>query len=244
MQSADIRCCVVIIEAIGEILDAPCLEDSSVPNKVKLVQLCSVVRNQGAKTRGAGLRGGLLVEELWTGMLFEAKPDQFQKIGEPADADYAFRATPTDAYAPISHKTIGYLGSGDLALAWSKNPSGQNKSDFKSNVGILFFRKSPQRASKKFSGLKNGFYLVPASYMNTHVSGQLGSNNKTDSLISAQQTEAAMREALKNDCFIELPYDDNWGVGKAIDPWPKGLASVSTTHQPPAPNQLANIEDS
>lgn len=244
MQSMDVKCCVVIVSAIREILDAPCLEDQSLTNRSKLVRLSSVVRNQGAKTRGAGLRGGLLVEELWTGMLFEAKPDQFQKIGEPADADYAFRATPNDAFAPISHKTIGYRGSGDLALAWSKNPSGENKSDFNSNVGILFFRKEETNPKRRFAGLKNGFYLIPSDYMNREVSHNLGSNNKTDSLISPTHTELGMREALRNDCFIEIPYDDNWGVGKALDPWPKGLASVSTTHQPPAPKQLADIAGS
>ncbi len=228
MSMTDVECCVVIVKAIREVLEAPSLEDKKITNLVKLVRLSSVVRNQGADTRGAGLRGGSLVEELWTGMLFEAKPQHFHTVSAPADADYAFRAHSSGTSEPISHKTIGFKGTGDLALAWSKNPSGENKSEFDAHVGILYFRKPAKVSSKRFAGLKNGFYLVPLGYMKANVSGNLGSNNKTDSLIRPFQTEAAMREAVRNGCFVEIPYDDAWGHGKKIDPWPKGLASISS----------------
>ena len=244
MQSMDVKCCVVIVSAIREILDAPCLEDQSLTNRSKLVRLSSVVRNQGAKTRGAGLRGGSLVEELWTGMLFETNPATFRSVAKPSDADYAFQSDPSKSVKVISHKTVSFSGTGLLALAWSKNSSGENKTVFEAHVGILFFRKEETNPKRIFAGLKNGFYLIPSDYMNREVSHNLGSNNKTDSLINPTHTELAMREALRNDCFIEIPYDDNWGVGKALDPWPKGLASVSTTHQPPAPKQLADTAGS
>ena len=228
MSMTDVKCCVVIVRKIRDVLEAPCLEDSSITNSIKLVRLISVLRNQEANTQGAGLRGGSLVEELWKGMLFEVQCRRFIRP-DKQDADYSFK--PKQKRAPsisVSHKTIGFNGSGELALAWSKNQNGKNKSTFDSHFGVLFFRKPAEGRAKRFKDLKNGFYLVPKDYMNANVSGNLGSNNKTDSLIRAFQTEAAMREAVRIGCFVEIPYDDAWGHGKKIDPWPKGLASISS----------------
>ena len=228
MSMTDVECCVVIVKAIRDVLEAPCLEDSSVTNSIKLVRLSSVVRNQGAKTRGAGLRGGSLVEELWTGMLFEVDPSRFHSAAKPSDADYSFQQAPGEEPIAISHKTVSFTGDGELALAWSKNSSGENKKTFDSHFGVLFFRELQVKPGKRFTGLHNGFYLISSDFMNNEVSSNLGSNNKTDSLIQSEQTESAMREALRTKCFIPIPYDDAWGKDKEINPWTKGLASISS----------------
>src|SRR4029450_5310242 len=68
---------------------------------------------------GGGLTLGQLQDLLWRDLLLDRAEGFGSSGGGPHtyNADYYFRGV------PISHKSVGWNGSGVLALAWSKNPT-------------------------------------------------------------------------------------------------------------------------
>jgi hypothetical protein len=213
-----LTCCQKVIAAVRAVLNAP--SDDGVDNVVKLCRLSSVLQNQNSGTRGAGLTGGQLQEALWVGMLTSV--DRRFTARSPAevvtDADYYF-----DDY-PISHKTIGWAGSGALALAWSKNPPGGiQRTEFKASMAIALTHRPATRG--QWADIENGYYVVPLDYLSTHI--RLSSNNKTDSLIDTRYVLDALRYAASRSLMIPLAYDHDWGKGKVLSTWRVGLKAVS-----------------
>jgi hypothetical protein len=208
---------IQIAKAVGEILQKQ--SDDAVSNMVKLCRLSSVLQNQ-IKGPGAGLSGGVQQENLWVDMLLESD-NAFSKtvgIGKVTDADYYYNGN------PISHKTIGYRGAGTLALTWSKNPpGGLKREDFLATVAIActacnetkFWRDSPY-----------GYYVIPLDYLNDKI--MFSANNKTDSLISANQVRSAIQYARTIGSFVPLAYEHDWGVGKKLSHWSAGLAGIQS----------------
>jgi hypothetical protein len=210
--------CREVLQAVSTVLRAQ--SDDGVTNEQKLCRLSSVLQNQNSGTRGAGLTGGQLQEALWVGML--TLGDRRFAARSPSavvtDADYYFNDY------PISHKTIGWAGSGALALAWSKNPPGGiQRTEFKASMAIALTHRPAIRG--QWEGIENGYYLVPLDYLAANI--QLSSNNKTDSLIDTRYVLDAMRYAASQSLMIPLTYDHEWGKGKVLSTWRVGLKAVS-----------------
>jgi len=183
--------------------------------------LCSVLQNQNSGTKGAGLTGGVQQENLWFEML-EDGSKHFQK--EPTagtsptlDHDYYFRNY------PLSHKTIGWGGSGMLALAWSKNPEGVTKrTTFESSMVIVSTRKTAQRG--KWVALQTGVFVIPKNILEQNVT--LTFNNKSDSIITGDDAIKCMDIAAKLGLFAPFTYDHTTGRHRYLSVWHGGAESV------------------
>jgi hypothetical protein len=206
---------IQIAKAVGEILQKQ--SDDGVSNMVKLCRLSSVLQNQ-IQGPGAGLSGGVQQENLWVDMLLESD-HAFMKtvgIGKVTDADYYYKGN------PISHKTIGYRGAGALALTWSKNPpGGLKREDFLATVAIAC---TASNETKFWRDSPYGYYVIPLDYLNDKI--VFSANNKTDTLISANQVRSAIQYARTIGSFVPLAYEHNWGVGKKLSHWKAGLAGI------------------
>lgn len=214
--------CRTVIEAVRTVLAAPSTD--GVTNAVKLCRLSAVLQNQISGRSGAGLTGGQLQEALWVDMLSgaDARFAARSSAAVVADADYYF-----EDY-PISHKTVGWAGTGALALAWSKNPpGGLQRTEFKASMAIALTHRPVTRG--QWSGIANGYYVVPLDYLRQHV--VFSSNNKTDSLIETRYVIAALQYAERESLMIPLPYDHEWGQGKFLSTWRVGLQAVAETPQ-------------
>lgn len=183
------------------------------PYAVRLAQLASVIANQNSGRQGAGLTGGVQQEQLFKDMLLGADPRFTEESANSiADADYYFNDY------PLSHKTIGYTGTGDLALAWSKNPpGGLVRDEFRASMVIMSFRR---RSAGKWNGLPAGAFVIPLNYLREHI--RFSSNNKTDSLISSDQVVGAMRYALAEGTASVLKYQHDFGAGVRVSLWRSG----------------------
>jgi hypothetical protein len=204
--------CREVVSAIRKIwlLNGP----DGVPLGVRLARLASIISNQNDGTQGAGLTGGVQQEALFKDMLLYGDR-RFRATSQPSvtDADYYFGSY------PLSHKTIGFQGNGDLALAWSKNPpEGVVRDKFQASMVIMSYRKSAQRG--KWVGLPNGAYVVPMDFLEGRVT--FASNNKTDSLIRSSQVVAAMRYALDQNLVAPLAYSHGYGVAMRVSLWHSG----------------------
>jgi hypothetical protein len=208
---------IQIAKAAGNILQQQ--SDDGVSNMVKLCRLSSVLQNQ-IKGPGAGLSGGVQQENLWVDMFLESD-HAFSKtvaIGKVTDADYYYDGN------PISHKTIGYAGKGNLALTWSKNPStGLNREDFLATVAIAC---TASNETKFWRDTPYGYYVIPLDYLNDKI--VFSSNNKTDTLISPNQVRLAIQYARTIGSFVPLAYEHDWGVGKKLSHWRAGLAGIQS----------------
>ena len=210
------KSCLEAIRTVRIILNTK--NQENLKNEEIICRLSSVLSNQSAGQNGAGLTGGQQQESLWVDMLTSANLG-FTHESEFAtgDADYYFE------HYPISHKTIGWNGTGDLALAWSKNPpGGLQRTEFKSSMAIALTRKS---SGGKWDNMKNGYYIVPLDYLQGHIS--FSSNNKTDSLIKADQVIAAIKYSCSLELTVPLPYNHEWGKGKHLSYWGAGLKSIT-----------------
>ena len=198
---------------------AKILEETStdcVRNGVKLCRLTSVVQQQLRGQNGAGLMGGMLQEAIWRDMLV-SRSERFKLNSRTltADADYYF-----DGH-PFSHKSIGWNGTGDLALAWSKNPvGGLQRMDFTASMAIAVTRKPAVRKGGRWYELPNGYYLVPLTYLRRAIRPEnFVRNNKTNSVIPAAHVVTALRYAHKQGLWVSLDFDYEWGEGRVLSYW-------------------------
>ena len=186
----------------------------------RLCLLSAILQNQWAGKQGAGLSLGQFQDMLWKDMLFDRDP-RFTEPGEAAedhDVDYAFMGH------PLSHKTIGWNGGGDLALSWSKNPpEGHRRTQFTSDVVIVVTRR-PSKRPGIWTGLGNGCFVVPRAWLEENV--VLGSNNKTDALIQRKDTTRALRHAMDSDLYVPLAYNHAAGLGQRLSLWKAGAAAI------------------
>jgi len=215
-MTAEETVAVQIARRVGEILNLNSADN--VINSVKLCRLSAVVQNQSSGTPGAGLSGGLLQESLWVDMLLESGFGFTKETTDATtvDADYYMDGI------PISHKTIGYKGTGDLALAWSKNPpDGLQRTVFNAPMAIACMKKPGART---WGLVDFGYYVVPLDYLRSQI--QFNSNNKTDSLISRHQVVSAIEYSRAIESFVPLPYDHDWGLRKSLSHWRAGLGAV------------------
>jgi hypothetical protein len=192
-------------------------------NGTKLCRLVSVVQQQLSGQNGAGLMGGMLQEAIWRDMLL-SNSERFSRSSrrQAPDADYYF-----DGH-PISHKTIGWNGTGDLALAWSKNPSkGIQRVSFSASMAVAVTHKPAVKRTALWYDLPAGYYLIPLTYLRSRIRKKdLRKNNKTNSVIPAKHVIAALRYARRNDLWVSLDFDYDWGEGRALSYWSVPLRSV------------------
>ncbi len=198
------------LEVIGEV--QKCLDKND--NKQRILLLESALQNQFAGAQGAGLTCSARREALWIDFLTsESKRFSQNSIFRCIDADYYF-----DQH-PISHKSIGWSGHGDLALSWSKNPEGGiHRTEFKAPVAIVSLK---QKKGKW--GLDQGYYMIPVDYLNEKISPNLKRNNKTDNLISSTLLYEALQLWRKRGLFIALPYLHESGKHIHLSDWEYGL---------------------
>lgn len=205
--------CREAIAAIRHALETP--DAKGIPFASRFVLLSSAIAQQAAGTSGAGLSASIQQEHLFRDMLMDADA-RFTHVpsGGPRDADYCFSGY------PLSHKTIGYTGSGDLALAWSKNPTGGLvRDEFESSVTILNLRQpSPEG---RWRGIAQGAYVIPVTYLREHVT--FSSNNKTDSLVKADQVILALRHAASEGLLAPIAYRHDAGAGIRLSLWRAGV---------------------
>jgi len=170
----------------------------------------SVIENMFRGKPGAGLSSGVRVEQLVLDFMDE-KIKGFSKHqdgkSKNIDSDFVYRNI------PFSFKKIGKKG-GQLALAWSKNPEkGVQRTKFTSSIMILFSRE----ASKgQWAGLPHGFYFVPQDFLPTV---RLSKNNKTDSLIKAEEVIKMLFYAKNNSFYVPFEFDDEIGRGYCFSDW-------------------------
>lgn len=208
--------CASVAKAIKSVWET--LGPDGVAFGVRLARLASVIAHANSGQQGAGLTAGVQQENLFKDMLLYADP-RFKpsSSGTSIDADYLF-----DGY-PLSHKTIGATGNGDLALAWSKNPvSGIQRSHFTSSMVVMSFHAPAGRG--KWGGLGTGAYVIPADYLQATV--VLASNNKTDSLITSRYVTQAMRHARDIGCVVPLAYNHSMSAGVRLSLWQSGAGDA------------------
>ena len=217
--------CRAMSDTIRKEFELNCrLGDSSETRKDRLLFLASVLQNMSAGTKGAGLSGGVIQENLWREMLddmnvgFSDKPMDGQGT---AEADYYFRG-----YA-LSHKTIGYNSSNsvNLALAWSKNPEGGiQRTNFTSSMVILNFKPQPSTRTKDINwrNAKQGIHIIPLPNL-AEIVKEFGSNNKTDSLISPKYVGELIAFSQLNNFSIYFNFDYSLGKNYFLSYWRNGI---------------------
>lgn len=213
--------CRRVIAEFQRILELP--HPSNGTYLARLLYLTAVLQNQNAGTKGAGLTGGVQQENLWFEMISDGS-SRFSRQAPPAvtptkDHDYYF-----ESY-PLSHKTIGRTGSGDLALAWSKNPpGGLQRTEFESSMVIICTRKPSQRG--RWSTIGNGIYVIPLPVLKARV--VFRSNNKSDSIICADQVIDCMTEAANNGLRFPFRFDPSIGRHRVVSLWHAGEDAIRT----------------
>lgn len=212
---SDIARCRDVTLAIDQVLHTT--TSIGVPYAVRFATLAAVIASQNEGRQGAGLTGGQQQESLFRDML--TRTDRRFTETAPAeapDADYYFDGL------PLSHKTIGYNGTGDLALAWSKNGEGVRRDQFVSSMVILSVR-NPAKAGP-LKSQPQGVFVIPATFLSGSV--VFSSNNKTDSLIKAHYIAAAMHYSREHDLFVPIAYNPSAGHGVRISIWESGASPI------------------
>ena len=187
------------------------------PIALRFAILAAVLSRQNEGKQGAGLTGGKQQEDLFRDMLMycdrrfsETAPEAVQ------DADYYF-----EGY-PLSHKTIGFNGTGDLALAWSKNgPSGLVRNEFHASMVIMCLR-DPAK-SGPLRGAAQGAYVIPIDWLQANIT--FSSNNKTDSLIRASEIGRGMQYAKSQGLLVPLAYRHVAGGTARVSVWYSGAGT-------------------
>ena len=216
MSNSHLASCTSVAKAIKAVWESR--GPDRVAYGVRLARLASVIAHANSGRQGAGLTAGVQQESLFKDMLFYTdRRFRPSSAGTSIDADYVF-----DGY-PLSHKTIGASGNGDLALAWSKNPAGGvQRIHFTSSMVVMSFRAPSDRG--KWLGLGTGVYVIPADYLQATV--VLASNNKTDSLIKSGYVTQAMRHARDIGCMVPLAYNHSSSAGVRLSLWQSGAGDA------------------
>lgn len=214
--------CKAIMEVLQTGLDQPCsLGDTTEIRKQRLLFLASVLQNMSAGTKGAGLSGGIVQENLWREMLADMKvgfTDRAPEFSENAEADYYFKGY------PLSHKTIGYKAKTPaLALAWSKNPpGGLQRTEFTTSMVILNFKPQSQRGKDtNWLHARQGAHIIPLPDLKEIVVS-FGDNNKTDSLITTADVGRLIAFSQANNYSVYFDFDNTVGEGLILSYWRNG----------------------
>ena len=214
--------CKAIKEVLEAGLEQPCsLGDTSESRKQRLLFLASVLQNMSAGTKGAGLSGGVVQENLWREMLADMKvgfTDRAPEFSETAEADYYFKGY------PLSHKTIGYKAKTPaLALAWSKNPpGGLQRTEFTTSMLILNFKPQSQRGKDmNWLHARQGAHIIPLPDLKEIVVS-FGDNNKTDSLITTADVGKLITFSQANNYSVYFDFDNTVGEGLILSYWRNG----------------------
>ena len=174
-----------------------------------------------AGTKGAGLSGGVVQENLWREMLADMKvgfTDRAREFSETAEADYYFKGY------PLSHKTIGYKAKTPaLALAWSKNPpGGLQRTEFTTSMVILNFKPQSQRGKDtNWLHARQGAHIIPLPDLKEIVVS-FGDNNKTDSLITTADVGRLISFSQANNYSVYFDFDNTVGEGLILSYWRNG----------------------
>lgn len=220
---SDIELCKSVAQAIADAWQKP--DQYGLPIAARFSILAAILARQNEGKQGAGLTGGKQQEDLFRDMLLYSD-NRFSEMGSPTvkDADYYYNSL------PLSHKTIGYNGGGDLALAWSKNgPGGLVRNEFHASMVIMCFRNPTKNGPLK--GQLQGAYVVPRDWLQDNIT--FSSNNKTDSLIPASEIARAMAHAKSQGLLVPLTYQHAAGGAARVSLWYSGAGKDSPPLDPP-----------
>jgi hypothetical protein len=219
MGTEHLETCRRVIDEFRRVLDLYHPTDGTFLSR--LLYLTAVLQSQNSGTKGAGLTGGVQQENLWFEMLadgstlFRRKPPP--GVSPTKDHDYYFNTY------PLSHKTIGRAGSGDLALAWSKNPpGGLQRTEFESSMVVVCTRKPSLRG--RWSTIGNGIYVIPLPILKDRV--VFRSNNKSDSIICADDVIACMTAATAHGLRIPFKFEPSVGRNRVVSLWHAGRDAI------------------
>ena len=218
----DNELCKSITEAIAVAWLKP--DQHGLPIALRFSTLAAILFRHNAGRQGGGLTGGKQQEDLFRDMLLYSDK-RFSETGTPGvkDADYYFNNF------PLSHKTIGYTGGGDLVLAWSNGPNGLVRNKFDASMVIMCFR--DRRMGGALKGQLQGAYVVPRDWLQGNIS--FSSNNKIDSLIPASEIARAMAYATSHALFVPLTYRHEAGGAARVSLWYSGAGKESPPLDPP-----------
>ena len=218
----DNELCKSITEAIAAAWLKP--DQHGLPIALRFSTLAAILFRHNAGRQGGGLTGGKQQEDLFRDMLLYSDK-RFSETGTPGvkDADYYFNNF------PLSHKTIGYTGGGDLVLAWSNGPNGLVRNKFDASMVIMCFR--DRRMGGALKGQLQGAYVVPRDWLQGNIS--FSSNNKIDSLIPASEIARAMAYATSHALFVPLTYRHEAGGAARVSLWYSGAGKESPPLDPP-----------
>ena len=218
--------CRAIKEVLQAGLEQPCRQGDAVETrKQRLLFLASVLQNMSAGTKGAGLSGGVVQENLWREMLADMNvgfTNSPPEGAETAEADYYYKGY------PLSHKTLGYKSSSsDLALAWSKNPEGGlQRTEFTTSMVILNFKPTKKRSrDPNWREARQGAHIIPLPNLKEIVV-EFGRNNKTDSLIKAKYVGKLIAHAQSNNLSVYFDFDYSVGEGLVLSYWRGGKSGA------------------
>lgn len=157
-------------------------------------KLCTL--HHHLKSDGRGLSGGCLTEQIVFEILGAALRDFCQFHENQSDCQIQG--------VRFSFKKI--TGKSQLALNWSKNEQrSTTRPQFHHPVLLLNLKEG--RWWRNRAGFDRhipmGFFLIDHAYCNAHV--HLRTNNKTDSLIDAENLYKMIVNAMENQMVLELP---------------------------------------
>ena len=211
--------CRGALDEIARVLD--CRRIDGTDYLSHFLYLVAVLQSQNSGTKGAGLTGGIEQEKIWIDML-QAGSSAFHRAPPPGttstdDYDYYW-----ESY-PLSHKTIGWRGNGDLALAWSKNPKGgRQRTRFESSIVVVVTRQ-PSPRSRSWDGIGQGVYVIPVTAL-TGVT--LKANNKSDSIFAAEDVRRCLRESRNAGLHLPFSFDPERGRSRCVSIWHAGPDAI------------------
>lgn len=188
------------------------------PEKRKeLISGISAITRKVAQMDGNGLLGGSL-KDLYISEFLENNIDTYEDT-HSGESDFKVSNQET------SLKNIN--GGSTCALNWSKNPDFSHKS-FTCHIIVFqeknskWWKKGPKNQDDKLDysqTIKKGMYICSKYYCKKNI--KLGSNNKTDTLISKEDMYRMLLYSKNNGLYIDYDVDTdsssvNWSISRGF----------------------------
>jgi hypothetical protein len=170
----------------------------------KLTNMCKAITNK-CKGDGAGLTSGSIIDMLLCDYLKS-------KLGEKYTDYHNGECDLMISDIPLSLKKIN--GKSTIALNWSKNENNNEEEHFTCDIIIINLRQ--EKWWKNCPNIKNikpkmiyndeipsGIFIIDKQFCKYFI--KLSSNNKTNTLIDAQNLYIMLKRSISMNLFISLP---------------------------------------
>jgi hypothetical protein len=182
-----------------------------------LISEISAITRMVAQMDGNGLLGGSLKDLLICEFL-ENNVDTYEDT-HSGESDFKVLNQ-----VPLSLKNIN--GGSTCALNWSKNPDFSHE-PFTCHIIVFqeknskWWKKGPKKQNDKLDysqNIKKGMYICSRYYCKKNI--KLGSNNKTDTLISKEDMYRMLLYSKNNGLYIDYDVDTdisvNWSISRGF----------------------------